>query len=66
MSHLEEHPEGLQNHFYHIVMRHQKLIPEKEGQGPFEHGNVSGQDGSGQGRPTASLKNNKNISFYNI
>ena len=60
VSHLVEHLEGLQQDFDLIVMRLQKAIPEKEGQGPFEHCDVIGQDGRRQGRPTASLNNNKN------
>ena len=60
VSHLVEHLEGLQQDFDLIVMRLQKAIHEKEGQGPFEHLDVIGQDGRGQGRPTTSLNNNKN------
>ena len=53
-SHLVEHLERLQHHLHHVVVRLQEAVPQEEGQSPLEHRNLIGQDGRGQGRPTAS------------
>ena len=69
VSHLVEHLEGLQQDVHlmdHLVVRHQKDMADEEGQGPFEHGDVIGQDGRRQGRPTATLNKKKKTLYKHI